>query len=763
MGGGRFVDDITMPGMIYCAFVRSVYPHASLRSVDADGFVLTWKTLEKICRPYMVKIPIPGVKPYTLYYLAHRKVRYVGEPVAMVLAGDRYRVSDLVETVNVDYEPLPPVPDVESALSPDAAVINEEWGDNIAAKLHLRVGDIESSLGRSPKIMEQSFSIGRATPAPLEPRAILASYDKVSGLLTVYISNQAPHVERALLSEALGLPENRVRVVTPDVGGAFGQKCLLYPEDVAVCLASMLTGRPVKWVETRRENLISSSHAREQRHHVRVGFNRDGVITALYDEIVTDIGAGILYPHSSIGTSIVTASMLPGPYRFRNYEAWITCVASNKCPFGAYRGFGQPEATFVMERVVEMIADELGLDPVEVRTANMVKDEEIPFTSVSGTLIESGSPAGTLAGLLTQAGYGMLKSLQQGHGRTSFTGVGIACNTETTIPTLAFQTGRWGGTEYATVSITPEGGVVVRTGAVNMGTGLSTTLAQIAAEELGQPIDRVVVLAGDTDSTPFSTGLWGSRGCAMVGTAVQTACRKLVEKICKIAAHLLEANVGDIVLDGEMVYVRGHSDRSITLREVARIAYNDPHRLPADLDPGLEATASFEAPNISRQPDAEGRLNVSGGTTNAAHLALVELDIETGGIRLLAYHVFHDSGLSLNPAIVDGQVVGGLAQSIGSTIYEELVYVDGNPVTTTFMDYLIPGPAEIPGIKTYSSEKPSPYIPLGVKGVGESGTIAAPAAIINAVENALRKAGFKTRLTSTPIHPHSLWNLMKLR
>lgn len=764
MGAGRFVDDIKMPGMLHCHFVRSLYPHARLNSVEAGsqrGVLITWKTLEKICKPFTVRIPIPGVKPYTLYYLASGKVRYVGEPIAMVLDPDRYAVMDLADMVNVDYEPLPPVPDVESALSSSSTVVNDEWGDNVAARLHLAFGDVKSSMERSAKILEQSFSIGRASPAPIEPRAILAYYDRASAHLTVYISNQAPHVERAMLAEAIGLPENRVRVVTPDVGGAFGQKCLLYPEDVAVCLASMLTGRPVKWVETRSENLISSSHAREQRHNVRVGFNMDGVITSIYDEIITDIGAGILYPHSSIGTSIVTAAMLPGPYRFRNYEAWITCVATNKCPFGAYRGFGQPEATFVMERVVKMIADELGIDPIEVRRANMVRDEEIPFTSVSGTLIESGSPSGTLAELLSKSGYAGLRSLVAGRGDGSFIGVGVACNTETTVPTLAFQTGKWGGTEYASVSITPEGAVIVKTGAVNMGTGLSTTLAQIAADELGLPLDEVSVIAGDTDSTPFSTGLWGSRGCAMVGTAVQMACRRVGEKIRRIAAHLLEANIGDVDLEGGAVYVRGHPDRSITLREVARIAYNEPYKLPADLEPGLEAVSVFDAPNISRMPDPEGRLNVSGATTNAAHLALVEVDVETGGVRVLSYHVFHDSGISLNPAIVEGQVVGGLAQSIGSTLYEDLTYEDGNPIATTFMDYLIPGPAEIPNIKTYSSEKPSPYIPLGVKGVGESGTISAPPAIAEAVEDALKKAGFRVRLNRVPIHSYIIWNLIK--
>ncbi|MEM3097041.1 MAG: xanthine dehydrogenase family protein molybdopterin-binding subunit [Nitrososphaerota archaeon] len=758
LGRARFVGDIKMDSMLHCSFVRSPYPHALIRSVmyRSGLTVLTWEKLEKICRPFKVEIPLRDVKPYALHYLANRKVRFVGEPVAAVLSDDFYRLEDFLDEVAVDYEPLPAVTNVMAAQDEDAPLLYEEWGDNVAASLSLRVGDVGRAMEDSHLVLDESFSIGRAAPTPLESRAILAHYDSGTRQLTVFTSNQAPHVEKALLSTALGIPESRVRVVTPDVGGAFGQKCLLYPEDVTVCLASMITGRPVKWVENRRENLTAASHAREQHHRIRVGASDEGEILAVSDEIITDIGAGILYPHSSIGTSIVTASMLPGPYKFRNYEARIRCVVTNKCPFGAYRGFGQPEATLVMERVVELIARELGMEAYAVRMVNMVSEADIPFVSVSGTLIESGNPQETLRTLLSQTGYERLKS-QEGGG-VKIVGVGIACNTETTVPSLTFQTGKWGATEQASVAITPEGSVVVRSGAVSMGTGLATTLAQVAADELGQRIEDVEVRLGDTDSTPFSTGLWGSRGCAMVGTAVQMACRTIKAKVFKIAATLLDANPNDLEMKGDRIQVRGHMDRFVSLKEVARIAYNEPHKLPERMEPGLEMTASYEAPNISRAPDSEGRLNVSGATTNAAHLAVVELDMETGEVRLLAYYVSHDSGVSVNPAIVDGQVLGGLAQSIGSTLYEEIRYSeDGHPLTTTFIDYLIPGAVEMPTVVVFSSERPSPVIPLGVKGVGESGTIAAPAAIVNAVENALLKAGIRPRLTSVPIYPHQIW------
>lgn len=763
LGRGRFVEDLALPGMLYCGFVRSAYPHAMIKSIefDSDVMVLTWERLARICAPFKVEIPVRGVKPYALHYLAHRKVRYVGEPIAAVLSDDRYLLEDKIEEVVVDYDPLPAVADTDSALADGAPLLYEEWGDNIAASLRLRFGDVEKALENSYLVMDESFSIGRATPAPLEPRAILSHYDAGTGQLTVYISNQAPHVERALLSSALGIPENSVRVITPDVGGAFGQKCLLYPEDVTVCLASIISGRPVKWIESRRENLTSSSHAREQHHRIRVGVSRDGQLQSVSDDMVTDIGAGILYPHSSIGTSIVTASMLPGPYKFRNYDVKLRCVVTNKCPFGAYRGFGQPEATFVMERVMDLIARELGVEPEELRYANMVGVGDIPYVSVSGTLIDSGNPSNTLRNLLVQARYGELGGRSVGVGGGKLVGVGLACNTETTVPSLTFQTGKWGATENVSVAITPEGSVIVRSGAVSMGTGLATTIAQIAAEELGQRFQDVVVRLGDTDSTPFSTGLWGSRGCAMVGTAVQMACRMVREKLLKIAGALLEANPEDLQLENGNVFVKGHPDRLITLRELARIAYNEPHKLPDGVEPGLEATKSYEAPNISRMPDRDGRLNVSGATTNAAHLAVVEVDAETGEIRLKAYYIAHESGVSINPAIVEGQVVGGLAQSIGSTLYEELIYSgEGYPLSTTFMDYPIPAATDIPQIQLYSSEMPSPYIPLGVKGVGESGTISAPAAIVNAVEDALAKANIKVRLRKVPIHPHQIWSLM---
>ncbi|GBC68830.1 Caffeine dehydrogenase subunit alpha [archaeon HR01] len=344
-GQGRFVADIKLPNTLFCRFIRSTYPHAILKSVEgpASARIFTWRDLEKIATPFKIEIPLRGVKPHHLHYLACDKVRYVGEPVAMLLSEDPYILADLAEEVVVDYEPLKPVSDVESALADGAPLLYEDWGSNVAASLDYRVGDPESMLSSSPLVLEKSFHIGRVTPAPLEPRAILAYFDRGTGILTVYISNQAPHVERALLSQAIGIPENRVRVITPDVGGAFGQKCLLYPEDVAVCIASILTGRPVKYVESRGENLTASSHAREQHHQVKIGVKRDGEIQAIIDRIKTDIGAGILYPHSSIGTSIVAASMLPGPYRFQHYRAEILCVATNKCPFGAYRGLANPK------------------------------------------------------------------------------------------------------------------------------------------------------------------------------------------------------------------------------------------------------------------------------------------------------------------------------------------------------------------------------------------------------------------------------------
>lgn len=414
-----------------------------------------------------------------------------------------------------------------------------------------------------------------------------------------------------------------------------------------------------------------------------------------------------------------------------------------------------------MERLIERVADELSMDPVRLRDINMVRNDEIPFISVGGTLIESGSPADTMRNVVEDSRFYDLRS-SLGAYKNKAVGVGLAVNTETTVPSLMFQTGIWGGTEHVSVAITPGGEIVVKSGAVSMGTNIATALAQIAASEFGVNPDEILVVLGDTDSTPFSTGLWGSRGCAMIGSAVQNACKILKDKIAKIAAWYLEANPADIIMENHSVYVRGHPERKISLREVSRIAYNEKSSLPEGVEPGLEVSAVFEAPNISRKPDEKGRINVSGATTNAAHVAVVEVDLETFQIRLLSYYICHDSGLLINPAVVENQVIGGLAQSIGATLYEHQLYSgDGIPLASTFADYLIPDSTSIPTVHVKHSGAPSPYILVGAKGVGESGTIAAPAAIANAVEDALKRAGISLRLVKTPIYPHELWGESK--
>ncbi len=766
-GTAVFLDDIKLPNMAYCAFVRSTYAHARIRSVNTSRAenmpgvlkVLTSRDISSATTRLKLDVPLPGMKPLYYAYLASSKVRFTGEPIAVVLATDRYVAEDAVDQIEVEYEPLSVIMDAEKALEPNAALLYEEWGDNVLVKVSFKGGDTESAFSSSDHVFEERFYIHRYAGVPLETRGCMASYDQASRVLTCWISSQGPHVHKTLLAEALGLAEHKVRVISPDVGGGFGTKLNLAPEDVVVAYLALATGRTAKWTETRREHLLAANHAREQVHKIQVALKRGGEILGIRDSIVGDLGYSQPFPHSGLGTLLVAASMLPGPYRILNYDFEVKAVVTNKAPFGAYRGFGQPEATFVMERMLDIICRELNLDPLQTRLKNMLTAKELPFQSVTGAVWDSGDFPATLKKALDLADYHTHREKQQSlREKGRYIGIGIGCNTETTAPSLRFQSGRWAAHDAAKVKLEPDGSCSVFVGVSSIGTGIETSLAQVAADVLGMQPEDVMVHLGDTQTCPYSSGNWGSRSAAVCGSAILLASKKLKDKTIQIAAHLIQARPDRLAIGHKRVYCVEDENRFVSFREIAHVAYNEIFRLPEGMEPGLEFTSYYNPPGLSFAPDDKGRINVTGACSNAAHVAIVEVDPDTGSVQILRYVACHDSGVIINPAIVEGQIVGGVAQSIGGTMYEFLAYDDsGQLLTSTFMDYLMPTAREVPNIEVVHLQTPSPNIPGGFKGAGESGTISAPAAIVNAIEDAVSPLAPKIRITKSLVTPESLW------
>ena len=770
MGLGNYIDDVSVKNLSYCAFLRSPYAHAKIKSIDFSALksnskkilgVYVSQDIDRIAKPIKVDIPFPGIKPMFYHYLASKKVRWVGDAVAAVVATDQYSAEDALDTIVVEYEHLPAVVDPEAALKPSSDILYEEWGDNRFMNAKFSNGDISGAFGGADTVIEERMFVHRYCGVPIETRGCVAQYNPGTQGLTFWSSTQAPHVLKSLLAEALGLAENRVRVIAPDVGGGFGVKLNVYPEDVTVAALSIILRRPVKWIETRQEHFLASGHSRSQTHYVKMALSKDGTIRGLSDRIIADLGALTYFPHNVFGTLMVTSSMLPGPYRIQNYQFEIDWVVTNKTPFGAYRGFGQPEATFVMERLVDLAAKELHLDPVEIRKMNMIRKEEFPYVNATGTIYDSGSYIECLEKAVDLIGYPNFREFQkEALARGRYLGVGFACNTETTAPTIYGATRRWTAHDPVTVKIQPDGKVTVATGLASIGTSIETALSQIAADEFGVGAGEVSIVLGDTDTTPYSSGNYGSRSAVVCGAALIGASQRVKEKMLKIASHLLEVSIDDLILEGGKFSVRSDRNRSITRKEIARVAYDEPFRLPNGIEPGLEATYYYEPPNIQNFPDKDGKINVSGTTTNATHAVTVEVDTETGLVKILRYVVVHDCGRIINPVIVNGQVHGGVAQSIGGTLYEEIKYDDeGQLLSSSFMDYLLPTSLDVPDIEVAHLETPSPFMLGGFKGAGEAGTIGGAAAISNAVENAL--FSFEVKIVETPIDPNRLWALIR--
>lgn len=760
-GAGSFVADVRLPRMVEMAVLRSGVAHGRLARLDCAPALSLDGVLAAVGAGDLVGVSgfpdfIEAMRPIGTFPLAVDRVRYVGAPVAAVVAEDRFRAEDAIEAITVEYEPFEAVTTLEGALAEGAPLLYEDWPDNRAVDVTRRDPEVERILASS-RVVRASYRMHRQAPTPMETRGSVASF--VAGRLTLWTGTQSPHIVRTTLSTALGLPEGSIRVVVDDVGGSFGSKTHVYPEDVLVAWLAMRLGRPIRWIEDRAEHFMASVHARDQLHELEAAIDGDGRILALRAQITCDIGSGEVFP-AGVASSFVTAGVLTGPYRIPHAEVGVTCVVTNKTPSGAYRGFGTPEAVFAMERLVERIACETGRDPLELRREMLLERDALPYTLPSGSVVDSGSHRECFdrAVELGTAALARARAERPSSGSTRL-GVGFATYLEGVGASYFVTTGNWTSHEMCTIRVEPDGSVVASVGVTTTGQGVATMVATVVAEALGVSRDSVLVDMGDTDRCPYGIGGLGSRSTIVASGAIGLAASVIREKVLAIGAHLLEAAAEDLELVDGRVRVRG-GGAAVSLARIATLAWVRTLDLPDGVEPGLQATAVYDAPGIDHRPDVHGRMNACATYTNGSDTAVVEVDVETGRVEVLSYAVVHDCGRMINPPIVAGQIRGAVAQAIGGALYEEICHsTEGEPLATSFMGYLVPTSAEIPEIVVEHLVSPAPGTPLGVKGAGESGTIGPAAAIANAVSNAL--AGCGVDVTATPLSPSAVRRLIR--
>ena len=757
-GRGQYVDDRKIDGTVHVAFCRSDRAHARIRRIDvaearqAPGVlgVFVAENIDAIAGPIRATSNMPDYRATEFVPLARSKVRYVGEPVVAVVAENRYLAEDAAGLISVDLDPLPDVVNPEAALE-NRTLLHEEAGTNIIAAREFVKGGPEAALADAAVVVEDRFRIRRKTPAAVENRCYLAEFDAGRRALTLHASTQVPGLLRDALAEIFDLPGHRLRVVAPDVGGGFGGKASLYPEEVVVCALAMRLGRPVKWTSDRMEDLTATSQAFDEIVRARLALASDGRIVALDADVIGDIGAYSIYPWTASLEPVQVVSFLPGPYRVQNYRGRVRAVATSKAPTGPYRGVGRPISTFVMERLIDMAAKRLGLDPAEIRALNLVRDDEFPYKSGSGIVWDRSGFQECLKAALDRFGYPQRRAEQAAaRGTGKLVGIGIASYAELTgigsrisaAPGMPINT----GTERAAINIDSTGAVTAAFGIASHGQGLETTLAQIVAEELGVRVEDVEIVHGDSNAVAHSTGTYASRSTVLAGGAATLSARALRKQVIEAASYLLEAAEADIEVQDGVISVAG-TDSSITSRELARAFYTEMRRIPREARESLDLTAS-----ATYDP-------FFGTTTAATHIAEVEIDPQTFGVTVRNYVVAEDCGRIVNPMIVDGQVHGGVAQGIGAALYEEVVHDEsGQILTGSFVDYIVPSAAEIPEIEAVHLETESPSTLGGYRGMGEGGTIGAPAAVANAVADAL--AALDIQINELPITPERLFRLI---
>jgi carbon-monoxide dehydrogenase large subunit len=758
MGRAHFIGDLRLPGLLAVKFLRTPHAHARVVNVDARAAlalpgveaVVTGRDLVSTTRAIRAVMSGAGYKESGWPPLAVDKVRFAGEAVAAVVATDQYRAEDALEAIEVAYEPLPAVVDAEAAMKAGAPVLHAEIGDNIIYQTRFQNGDVAQSFAAADIHLRETFRHARCSSSPMEPRGVMASVDPVDGTLTVWASTQSPHLMRSGLAEALGVPDSRIRILCPAVGGGFGPKMHLYPEDIVVAELARRLRRPVRWLEDRRENLLASAQARDHVNHVEIGARKDGTLLAIKSTLICDSGAYSVYPVTASLEPLTAAGILPGPYKLAALAYDAYAVATNKCPAGAYRGVGMALGTFVRERLVDMVARRAGLDPAEVRRRNFVETSELPFSTASGLVVDSGNPRHSHERALECADYAALRAVPR-TANGKYRGVGVAAYTEFTgMGSGTFR--RRGmkqvsGHDAATVRVEPTGEVRGFVSAASQGQGHATTLAQVLADELGVALSTVSIVEGDTERCPHGSGSFASRSMVVSGGALVLAARRVREKVTTIAAHMLEAAREDLTIEAGTIAVRGAPGRTITLAQVADLAYRPAGgTLPPGVDPALDATQFYDPPPAT--------------FSNGTHVAMVEVDPETGLVALLRHVVVEDCGRIVNPMIVDGQTHGAVAQGIGNALYEDFAYdAGGQPLTTTFMDYIIPGTLEVPAMEIVHLETPPAVSVTGFKGMAEGGTIGSTAAVANAIADALSPLGLEVR--ELPVTPDRLYRLLK--
>ncbi len=759
-GNATYTDDILLPGMLHAAMLRSPYAHARIRSINttgaanANGVVAVFTAPdtdgELQPTPCAWLLPDSDLKIADYHCIAKDFVRYVGDIVAVVVAETSYQAQDALDLIEVDYEPLPAVSEPRKASAEGAPQIHEEIEGNQAFHWTVTGGeDINAALESADIVVKERIVQQRLIPNAMEPRAALASYVQATGELTLWNTTQNPHIVRFLCSLVTGIPEDRLRVIAPEVGGGFGSKIAVYPADFVTVFCSKKLGVPVKWVESRSENYQATTHGRDHVQEVELAATRDGKITGLRATVWAGMGAYLSTAAPGIPT-ILHGLMLSGVYDIPAIHEDVYGIYTNTTPVEAYRGAGRPEATFMLERLVDALATKLSMDPAEVRRRNFIPPFEDGHNVVTGLTYDSGNYPKILDKLLNKAGYEQLRSEQaEARAKGRFIGIGLSTYVEIcglgpsqVAGAIGFQGGLW---ESAILRFHPSGKVHVMIGASPHGQGEETTFAQIIAGELGVSPDDVKVIHGDTDNTPMGWGTYGSRTTAVGGAALAVAARKIREKASVIAAHLLEAAVEDMDYEDGKFFVKGSPESSKTIQDIALMA-NVAWDLPEGVEAGLEATSFYDPPNFV--------------FPYGAHLAIVAVDPETGNVDLQRYIAIDDCGPQINPMIVEGQVHGGVVQGIGQALWEEAVYDDdGQLLTGTMLDYAIPRADHLPEIEVYSTVTPSPHHPLGVKGVGEAGTIASTAAVYNAVMDALQP--FNIQPLGMPMTPERVWRAIK--
>jgi carbon-monoxide dehydrogenase large subunit len=753
-GRGRFVDDVTEPRLAHVAFVRS--PLASGRIVSVDGgaalaspevvAVFTADDLNPHCPGWRGLLAWPGMVAGLQTALATGVVRHVGEPVVLVAATSRAAAEDAAELVVVDYEELPAVLDPLAALEDGSPLVHEELGTNLCFGAPFGSGDVDEAFSAADAVVDVEVRTSRHTAVALETRGVLASFDRRERTMTVRVSTQAPQMLQTLYARQLGLPENSVRVITEHVGGAFGMKAFVYPDEMAVVTAAMLVDRPLKWTQDRYEALQSDTQARDERVTASLALTSDGRLLGLRSDVVCDAGAWSMYPRGCVTEGVQVATIMPGPYRLPACSARLRVVYTNKAPLAVYRAVGHPPAILVMELLMDEAARRLGLTAAEIRRRNLLRPDDLPYTSATGNLYDSGSHLESLERAVAMLGQEGLEARRRDAGsRGCLLGVGLSSFVELSAPGAMFYGAKGApitAHDQVEVTVQPDGSVTVLLGTPGQGQGLHTTAAQVVADALGVRLEDVRVLSGDTRVVPHGSGVWASRSAVVSAGAAHTAAVEVRRRLLLLAAHLLEADPADLEMAQGLVGVKGIPATRMPVREIAEVAYWGTHRLPDDAEVGLGAVGSYTGPPYT--------------FNNGTHAAVVEVERDTGQVRVVDYAVVEDCGVLINPEVVDGQIRGGVAQGLGGALLERLVHDSiGQPQTSTMLDYLVPTAFDVPDIRIEHIETPAPTTTLGTKGVGEAGTAGAPAALHCAVNDALTRSG-APRVFTQPIRPEEV-------